>query len=162
VALAGITYPVSQRWQLGAEFRLSSLTGTDAVGDIPAQPGTGNVYTTTLQAIGTGIFTETGVFTLTASQLSADAYDGRLFAVNSRFRFGTRWTVEPAIRWYQQDNISGTQQTRLAPTLRAMFQWREHFSLEGEIAYERSRNESALVTETNNILFYYLGCRWDF
>lgn len=162
VALAGLTYPVSSRWQLGAEFRLSSLTGTDGAGDIPPQPGTGNVYTTTLQAIGTGIFTDSGVVTMTASQLSADAYDGRLFAVNSRFRFGSRWTVEPAIRWYQQDNASGSQLTRLAPTLRALFQWREHFSLEGEVAYERSRSDAALVSERNNILFYYLGCRWDF
>ncbi|MCB1601185.1 MAG: hypothetical protein KDI66_14310 [Xanthomonadales bacterium] len=162
VALAGITYPVSDRWQLGAEFRLSSLTGTEGAGDIPPQPGTGNVYTTTLQAIGTGIFGDSGVITMTASQLSADAYDGRLFALNSRFRFGSRWTLEPAIRWYQQDNASGSSLTRLAPTLRALFQWREHFSLEGEIAYERSRSDAALVSERNNILFYYLGCRWDF
>ena len=62
----------------------------------------------------------------------------------------------------RSDNASGSSLTRLAPTLRALFQWREHFSLEGEIAYERSRSDAALVSERNNILFYYLGCRWDF
>ncbi len=162
VALAGITYPVSSRWQLGAELRVSSLTGTDAFAALPAQPGTGNVYTGTLQAIGTGIFTENGVVTFTASSLSADAYDALLLAANSRFRFGSRWTIEPSIRWYSQDNASGSQLTRLAPTLRGLFQFREHFSLEGEIAYERSSSDAELVDETNNILFYYLGFRWDF
>ena len=162
VALAGITYPISTRWQLGAELRVSSLTGTDAFGALPAQDGTGNVYTGTLQAIGTGVFTENGVVTFTASNLSADAYDAWLLAANSRFRFGSRWIIEPSIRWYQQDNASGSQLTRLAPTLRTLFQWRERFSLEGEIAYERSNSDSALVDESNNILFYYFGFRWDF
>lgn len=162
VALAGVTYPVSSRWQLGAELRVSSLTGTDAFGALPAQASTGNVYTGTLQAIGTGVFTENGVVTFTASNLSADAYDAWLLAANSRFRFGSRWTIEPSIRWYQQDNATGSQLTRLAPTLRTLFQWREHFSLEGEIAYERSKSDAALVDESNNILFYYFGFRWDF
>ena len=162
VALAGITYPVSSRWQLGAELRVSSLTGTEAFGPLPAQVGTGNVYTGTLQAIGTGVFTENGVVTFTASNLSADAYDAWLLAANSRFRFGSRWTIEPSIRWYQQDNATGSQLTRLAPTLRTLFQWREHFSLEGEIAYELSKSDAELVDESNNILFYYFGFRWDF
>lgn len=162
VALAGITSPVSSRWQLGAELRISSLTGTEAFATLPAQDGTGNVYTGNLQAIGTGVFTENGVVTFTASSLSADAYDALLLAANSRFRFGSRWTVEPSIRWYRQDNTSGSQLTRLAPTLRGLFQFREHFSLEGEIGYERSSSDAELVDETNNILFYYLGFRWDF
>jgi tetratricopeptide (TPR) repeat protein len=162
VALAGVTYPVSSRWQLGAELRVSSLTGTDAFGTLPAQPGTGDVYTGTLQAIGTSVFTENGVVTFTASTLSADLYDALLLAANSRFRFGSRWTLEPSIRWYRQDNASGSQLTRLAPTLRGLFQFREHFSLEGEIAYEHSSSDSRLVDESYNILFYYLGFRWDF
>jgi tetratricopeptide (TPR) repeat protein len=162
VALAGVTWPVSGHWQLGGEFRVSSLTGTEGFGALPAQAGTGNVYTGTLQAIGSGVFTETGVVTLTSSRLSADAYDAWLLAANSRFRIGSRWIVEPALRWYRQDNVAGSQLTRVAPTLRMLFQWREHFSLEGEVAYERSRSESALLDETDNILFYYFGFRWDF
>lgn len=162
VGLAGFTYPVSPHWQLGAEVRISSLTGTEAVAGLPATPSTGNVYTTTLQAIGTGVFTESGVVTFTGSSLKADAYDGWLIAANSRFRFGERWTLEPAFRYYRQDNAGGSQLTRIAPTLRALFQWREHFALEGEVAYERSRSDATLINETNNILFYYLGFRWDF
>jgi hypothetical protein len=138
VALAGVTWPVSGHWQLGGEFRVSSLTGTEGFGALPAQAGTGNVYTGTLQAIGSGVFTETGVVTLTSSRLSADAYDAWLLAANSRFRIGSRWIVEPSMRWYRQDNVAGSQLTRVAPTLRMLFQWREHFSLEGEVAYERS------------------------
>lgn len=162
VYLLGTTYPVTTRWQLGAEFRLSSLTGTGAFGAIPAVPSTGNVYTTTLQAIGTGIFTDNGVLTFTTSRLSAREYDAWLAAVNSRYRFGTRWSIEPAVRWYRQNNNNGSTLTRVAPTLRMLFQWREHFSLEGEIAAERSRNQSALSSEVDNILFYYFGFRWDF
>ena len=162
VALAGVTWPVSSHWQLGGEFRVSSLTGTEGFGALPAQAGTGSVYTGTLQAIGSGVFTETGVVTLTSSRLSADAYDAWLLAANSRFRIGSRWIIEPAVRWYRQDNVAGSQLTRVAPTLRMLFQWREHFSLEGEMAYERSRSDSALLDETDNILFYYFGFRWDF
>ena len=66
------------------------------------------------------------------------------------------------MRWYRQDNVTGSQLTRVAPTLRTLFQWREHFSLEGEVAYERSRSDSALFNEIDNILFYYFGFRWDF
>lgn len=162
VALAGLTWPVSSHWQIGGEFRVSSLTGTEGYGALPAQAGTGNVYTGTLQAIGSGVFTETGVVTFTTSRLSADVYDAWLVAANSRFRVGSRWIIEPAVRWYRQDNVTGSQLTRVAPTLRTLFQWREHFSLEGEVAYERSRSDSALFNEIDNILFYYFGFRWDF
>ena len=168
VLLIGTTQPVSSKWQIGAEFRLSSLTGTEAFGDFPAQPSTGNVYTGTLTAIGTGFLTETGVVTLTASRLSADAYDAWLMAVNSRFRFGNRWSLEPAVRWYRQNNVAnvsapnGSSLTRIAPTIRGIFQIRESFSLEGEISAERSRFDSTALVDTSNILFYYLGFRWDF
>ncbi|MBP8297329.1 MAG: tetratricopeptide repeat protein [Burkholderiales bacterium] len=162
VLLVGGTYPVSKHWQLGAEVRQSSLTGTGATATLPATEGTGDVLAFTLQAIGTGIFTDTGVLTLTASELVSDAYDAILLAANSRFIVGGRWTVEPSLRFYRQVSATDTTLQRLTPTIRVIYQLRDRLSFESEFTLERSTVDSELLDETNDLVFYYLGLRYDF
>lgn len=162
VLLLGGTYPVSKRWQLGAEVRQSSLTGTGATATLPATEGTGDVLAYTLQAIGTGVFTETGVLTLTASELISDAFDATLLAANARFIIGGKWTLEPSLRYYRQVSATDTTLQRLTPTVRLIYQFRDRLSFESEFTLERSTVDTELLDETNDLVFYYLGLRYDF
>ena len=165
VLLLGAQHPVTSHWQLGAEFRLSSVSGTIATDSLPATLGTGDVYSYTLQAIGTGIFTPSSVLVFNGVRLTSRAYDAWLASVNARFRPTDRWTIEPTLRYYIQDNKNpdplnnGSSFKRLSPSLRMTYQLREKISLESEVSMERSRSNSDLVNENSNLLFYYIGYR---
>lgn len=165
VLLLGAQHPVTSHWQLGAEFRLSSVSGTIATDSLPATLGTGNVYSYTLQAIGTGIFTPSSVLVFNGVRLTSRAYDAWLASVNARFRPTDRWTIEPTLRYYIQDNKNpdplnnGSSFKRLSPSLRMTYQLREKVSLESEVSMERSRSNSDSVNENSNLLFYYIGYR---
>lgn len=168
VLLLGGLVPVSPKWQMGAEFRVSSVSDTVATATLPAAPGTGNVYSYTLQAIGSGIFTPSTVVVFNGNRLTSDAFDAWLVSVNTRFRPTERWSVEPTLRYYIQDNkptavlANAPRLKRLSPTLRTTYQLSEKVSLEGEISAERSQTNSLLVNENSNVLFYYFGYRAEF
>jgi tetratricopeptide (TPR) repeat protein len=167
VLLLGAQHPVTKHWQLGAEFRLSSVSGTIATDTLPASQGTGNVYSYTIQAIGTGIFTPSSVLVFNGVRLTSRAYDAWLASVNARFRPTERWAIEPTLRYYIQDNknadptSNGSNFKRLSPSVRMTYQWREKISLESEISLERSSSNSTMVNENSNLLFYYIGYRVD-
>lgn len=161
VLLLGASYPVSTRWQLGLEGRQSSIGGTTATATLPATAGTGDVYTVTAQAIGTGLWSPSSVVVLSTSRLTSRDYDAWLFSTNTRFNLAERWTLEPGIRWYSQDNANGSTLRRIAPNLRTTWRLRETASLESEVTLERSRSRNGLVSEDSNLLFYYFGYRID-
>jgi tetratricopeptide (TPR) repeat protein len=168
VLLLGGLVPVSPKWQLGAEFRLSSVSDTIATATLPVAPGTGNVYSYTVQAIGSGIFTPSTVLVFNGNRLTSDAFDAWLISANTRFRPTEHWSVEPTLRYYIQDNkptavlANAPRLKRLSPTLRTTYQLREKISLEGEISAERSQTNSSVVNENSNVLFYYFGYRAEF
>lgn len=161
VLLLGGTYPVTAGWQVGLEGRLSSIGGTAATATLPATAGTGDVYTVTAQAIGTGVWSPSSVLVFSTSRLTSRDYDAWLLAANARFNAGERWTLEPGLRWYQQDNANGASLRRLSPSLRTTWRLRDSASLESEVTLERSRSRNGPVREDSNLLFYYLGYRVD-
>lgn len=162
VLLLGALYPVTSHWQLGSEFRVSSVTGTAATSTLPATPGSGNVYSYTLQAIGTGIISPSTVIVFNGNRSTSDTFNAWLGSVNARFRPAERWSLEPALRYYVQDNKTGSRLKRLSPTLRTTFQLRDKISLESEISVESSATHGVVVDERSSVLFYYIGYRAEF
>ena len=102
------------------------------------------------------------MFVVNGSYLSAPTYNGWLIALNPRFVFATKWTVEPILRWYRQSDKAGTRLTRWSPTLRGSYRWSDKISIDAEASWEIGKSTSALVNEKTNFLFYYIGYRYDF
>jgi tetratricopeptide (TPR) repeat protein len=162
VAMLGGAYTVSPKWQLSADYRLSSVSGTIATANLPASPDTGQVKTISAHAIGTGLFTPSGVLVFNTSYLTSAAYDAWLFGITSRFRVGPNWIIEPGLKYYRQDNAIGSVSKRLTPVGRLTYQLREHIALEAEVNLEKTKTTAALNNEDATSLFYYIGYRYDF
>lgn len=159
----GTTVPVLAKWQLGLEYRASSLGGAAATGNLPATPPTGRIDTYTLQAIGTSIWGRYDVVAFTASYLKGDASTAKLLAINPRLQFFDRLRIEPSLRWYRQDDLATRVETvRITPGLRLTYPLTDRFSLESEATVERSRADGPTIRETVQRVFYFLGFRWDF
>ncbi|MBK8739529.1 MAG: hypothetical protein IPM02_08295 [Betaproteobacteria bacterium] len=162
VFLAGITQQLSPRWQVGFDFRAASLTGTPAIGILPATPGTGTVYAYTLQAIGNGLTPLQDILVVSASHLNGKLNDAQQASIDYRFVIFKDLVVEPILRWYRQTDSLGVRLTRMTPSLKLVYRIKDRFSIEAEADMEFSRTVGPLINEDITRRFYYIGWRWDF
>ncbi len=162
VFLASVTHQFTKQWQLGGDVRVSSLTGTPAFGDLAAVAQTGNIYTYSAQAIGTGLFDLNDVTILSASYLTGSTNRAWSTFANSRLQFAERWLVEPSLKWYRQRDNAGIQLVRTTGALKVSYRVWEKVLLESEYTFERSQTTGALIDDDTSRHLYYLGYRWDF
>jgi hypothetical protein len=163
VYLVGVTHPVTPQWQLGLDVRLSSLSGTPASDVAPAQPGTGNVWTYTLQAIGTSLVARwRDILVVNGSVLDGVRLDGWQVGVDYRFSPIEPLTIQPMYRYYRQEDTLGARLLRHMPGVRVIYYVRERFSIEAEYAMEKSTSTGPSVRDASTRHFWYLGWRWDF
>ncbi len=163
VFLVGITHPFTQKWQVGFDFRMSSLSGTPATTLVPATPGTdGNVYTYTLQAIGNGLTRFSDILVVNANVLRGSMLDAWQTGIDFRFVPLALLTLEPSLKFYHQSDSQGTKLDRWSPGLRFIYQLRERFSIEGEYNAEKTRTKGDLLDDDSLHHFFYLGWRWIF
>src|SRR5882762_4091568 len=71
LASAGLTHPVSDVWQIGADVRVSRISHTDGTNNVPGAPGTGYVYAYTGQVIGISLFATRDVTVVSVSRVTA-------------------------------------------------------------------------------------------
>jgi TolA-binding protein len=162
IAYAGLMHPVTSIWQLGANLSVSRISHTDGTNNYPATPGSGYIYTSTVQAIGTGVFATRDVTVISASRVSSDTYTGLGGQFTSRFPVGASWTLDGAVLWYKQDNQDGSTLQRVSPVGRATYRWRNSISLELEAGIENTSARSAFLQEDSRRYFFSAGYRWDF
>lgn len=158
----GVSLTLSPKWQMSADYRLSSVSGTIATATLPASDPTGDIKTLSAQVIGTGIFSPSDVFIVNTNYLTSRAYDAWLVGLSTRMKVGESWVLEPGIKYYLQDNAAGSVSRRLSPVGRFAYRRTEHLSFEGEFNLERTRTEASTTSEDLLSLFYYLGYRYDF
>jgi hypothetical protein len=182
----GFTHPVSDRWQLGADYRLSEISRTEdvvaviplaAIGtclgtidfvnntcllDTASQQGTGKNHVVTLQAIGTNLFATNAVGVASVSFIAAPTYHGQSYSLNYVLPIRERWRIDTNLRYYtQHDNMSGGQD-RTSGSVKLSYQWRNSLYLEAEVGEEVSNNSSTTQSDHTKRDYFYGGVRWDF
>ena len=164
-ATAGFLTPLSEIWQLGGDFswsRTGDLPGQtlDDGTVIPPTPATGNIYIYSLRAIGSGLLTTNDVNVFSLSLNNGDIYHGELFVYNNTTRLG-RWTLEPSLKYYQQQSDPDTDLARWTPELHLTYLWKDNLSLEADYTYEHSTTTSPDSQDVSQQHFFYAGYRWD-
>ena len=182
----GMTYPLSERWQLGGDYQLSRISSTQPVVaviplgvigtcigvinvtdntceiDTAAQLGSGNTHSVTLQAIGNSLFKANAVGVASVTFIQAPTYSGQAVLVNYILPFSERWRLDGNLRYYTQKNDAGGSQDRLSPSFKLSYQWQNDWYLEMEIGEEISHSSTATVTDHVTRDYFYAGVRWEF
>lgn len=158
----GVTQPLTSKWQLGADVRVSSLSATPGIGLLPGTRGTGMVYTYSLQAIGSSLFGNGDVTLLNASRLTGAVNRAFSTGIAERLTLGERWVVEPSLRWYHQRDDLDVSVGRISTGLKLSYKVRETLLLDAEVNWERTRTEGESADNVTARRFYYLGYRWAF
>lgn len=164
-AMAGFLTPLNETWQVGADL---SLTNTGALpgqtladGTVLAPtPATGNIYTYSMRGIGSSLLTsnDVNVFSLTLNK--GDTYHGELVAYNNTTRLNL-WTLEPSLKYYQQQTDPNTHLVRWTPEIHLTYLWRDNLSLEADYTYEHATTTSPGNQDVSQQHFFYAGYRWD-
>lgn len=164
-ALLGLTTPVSEKWQAGADARFTNVGPLPAIVvngiAIPAQPATGNIYSYDLQAIGTNLYSSRDTNVFSATYLTGPTQEGYQLAFNNLSLIAARWTVEPSLRYYTQKDTREVKLTRWMPGLRLTYLVRDNMALEGEFNWEKTRIVGPASQDDTSRGFFYLGYRWN-
>ena len=162
-ALAGVTHPLDEHWQLGADLRLTSVGAIAPVPGVLPQglPASGRLWSTSAQVIGSNLYSarDTHVFSLTL--LKAPTYRGWVWSYNHLSEPWPRLQLEPSLRIYGQNGPSNVNTLRWSPGMRLAWRGGEKWSIEGEVSAERSKTTGPAQNEHVNRIFYYLGYRLE-
>ncbi|MEW5770208.1 MAG: hypothetical protein AB1831_07560 [Pseudomonadota bacterium] len=182
----GMTHPLSERWQVGADYRRTSISSTqpvtvvlplsmlsacvgtiDAINgtcviDTAAMPGSGVSHVFTVQGIGNNLFAPNAVGVGNLSHILAPTYTGTAVSLVYLRPLGEKWKLDINLRYYTQQSDNGDRQRRLSPSLRLSYQWKSNWYFEGEIGREISDYSTSTLSDHTVRDYIYFGIRWDY
>ncbi len=183
--MLGLLHAVSKDWQLGGDVRLNRISGTsatncliilpgtstlflnpNAITDAPcslqALPGTGNIWTYTVQAIGANVPVENMTFVANGSYITSSAYTGQALSLNSLARLTPQWQFDTFIILYRQKDNLNVELYRVTPTIRIDYRFFNSWTLEGSGGIEMTKSNSPTQKDSTTREFFFAGLRWDF
>lgn len=171
----GFTQQLSQKWQIGADVRVSNYEGLPAsglidpatqlptiTGVIAETPGTGNEFGISSQMIGSNLYSSRDSTVLSMTFTSSPVYKGQIFYIYNRSNFSDKWSFDASFQYYRLNYDSGTVMTRVMPMLRTAYQVRQSVSLNMDAGLEATHTESLTQISDGQRQFYSVGFRWDF
>ncbi|MEK7299651.1 MAG: tetratricopeptide repeat protein, partial [Nitrospirota bacterium] len=182
--LVGVLHAVSKDWQIGGDVRLNRISGTgqtnclvilpgtstlflnpnatsDAACSLQAQPGTGNIYTYTAQAIGANFPFENTTFVANASYITSPAYNGESLSLNTLARLTPQLQFDTFVLLYHQKDNLNVDLYRVTPTIRLDYRFFNSWTLEGSGGVEKTLTNSPSQKDSTMRQFFFLGLRWD-
>lgn len=182
----GVTRPFSEKWQLGLDYRMSSISSTQPVLavlplavigtclgtidfvnntciiDTASQRGSGLNHVVTVQAVGTNLGFSNAVGIANLSLIKAPTYTGQASSLGYVFPFWEQMRIDTNLRYYRQKDDGENKQDRLALSLKLSYQWHSSLYLEGEMGREVSNSSGVIRNDHSTRNYLYLGVRGDF
>jgi hypothetical protein len=150
--IVSLTRPVSERFSIGADATLWSLSSMPESGGVPAIPSTGTEYYYAVHLIGTSLLREGDLIALNLGY--ADSYNANRYMldINSRFPLTRNFRIGPRLFFGYRD-ATDRENTRLTvrPTIRLNYRFLSGVELEfeGGAEWERHSLESSSIQTWN-------------
>ena len=160
VVSAGATHTLSRNLQLGTDLSFSQFSGLPPSAGQAAIPQD-TTATLTGRMVGTELLHKGEVSVLGLSLINGSSYNAVAAFLTDRGRYVHHWQVDAGLKAYLQANDSGTQLTRLTPSVRVQYtHGKATFDL--EIGHEHSDSVNPLVSQATDRDYLTLGYRYDF
>lgn len=165
----GITQPLSGKWQVGGDVRVSNTTGKPASGVLntvqgflDADPGRGAEKSVSAQLIGSGLYKVGDIWSFTAALNTSSSVRGNSLFIYNHMDMPWGWTLDSSVQLYKQTDQFNAVTTRFAPTVRGSYRLQEQLTFDADLGFESTKNEGANVTTKTLRVFGSAGVRWDF
>lgn len=161
--LLGVTQPVTEQWQVGADIRLTSVGAIAPVPSInfPGSAASGNIWSGSLQLIGTNLYSERDTHVASLTLFKQPGHNGWQLSYNNMSAPTPRLQLEPSLRIYGDNGTGGVKTLRWSPGMRLAWRGGEKWVIEGEVSAESSKTTSPTLNDNSTRVFYYLGYRLD-
>jgi hypothetical protein len=167
----GLTYPLSPKWQLGADYRAASISGTREAWTYPtaenpdpilvaAYPAQGTNHVVGLQAIGYNLMATNDLGVVNTNFIKGADYNGQALSGSYVYSYGDAWRLELNLRYYQQKNDATETQKRTSPSLKLGYRW-GFASIEGEAGQEDVKVDGPERVERSNRKYVFVGYRLE-
>ena len=164
LALLGVTKQITERWQLGGDFRYTRTSGTQGAGIVPGQPGSGSIFAYTVQAVGTNTIFNSDTSVIMATLIDDPSYNSQYMSFANSVTLRDKWRLDSTLLYYQEQDETKVKTWKVAPSFHINYFWRDNMSFEAEMTVVRTHtNDPVSATKTdlwNETLF--AGYRWDF
>jgi hypothetical protein len=160
--LLSASKPLNDKWQLTGDIRFSDIGALPAVGNFEATPATGAQHGVSLQLTGSNVYSKRDINNFNLSLLSTPYFRGVQLAYNNLTGFGeNKFTLEPSLRLYSQQDVAGTSMTRVTPGIRGTYNVSKRVSAMGEFMLEHSTNQGPTNNDTTDSVYFYFGIRYE-
>lgn len=154
--------PLNDTWQYSIDASVYYTSGTPASGGVAAQPAPGTEYFSSLQFVGTGVFSERD--TVSVAFRFADASTSDLFLVDTYRRSNaggsTRWKPRLQVGYRQFDD--GSTETFAVPSINMTYKASERTDFELELGARFSNRDAPSFSEEANEFFVTAGVNRSF
>lgn len=165
----GITKPLTDKWQVGGDVRVSNTTGTSASGVLnsiqgylAANPSRGTEKSVTGQIIGNGLYKAGDIWSFSATLNTSSNVSGNSFYVYNHMDLNNGWGLDSSVQLYRQTDQFNAVTTRFSPTVRGTYRLRDQLTFDADLGFESTKNEGTNVTTDTLRFFGSAGLRWDF
>jgi hypothetical protein len=182
----GVTRPFSDKWQVGLDYRASSISSTQPIVavlplavigtclgtidqvnntcliDTASQRGSGLNHVVSMQAVGTNLFFPNAVGLANISLIKAPTFKGEASSLGYVFPLMEQFRIDSNLRYYNQKDDSDNKQDRLSFSTKLSYQWRTSLYLEGELGHEVSNSSGITRNDHSKRDYVYFGVRGDF
>jgi hypothetical protein len=135
---------------------------TDAPCSLQALPGTGNIWTYGVQAIGTDVPFERQTDVLNASYITSPAYRGESVTLSTLGRYGEKRQADLFLILYHQKDSNNVNLYRGTPTFRLSYRFFDNWLFEASAGVEKTITDSSNQRDSTLREFFFGGIRWDF
>jgi len=156
----GIKSKFLRKIQLGGDISYSAVSSLPASAGQLAVAGS-ETATLTGRAIGTKLFFDNEITVAGLSFINNTSYRAFAAYLTDRNRIKNKWRLDLGLKWYTQDNNSGTSLVRLTPSVRVEYK-RKKTTFEFELGRESSQSINPLQNENIDRDFVTIGYRYDF
>lgn len=182
----GVTRPLTDKWQVGLDYRASSISSTQPIVavlplavigtclgtidqvnntcliDTASQRGSGLNHVISMQAVGTNLLFPNAVGLANISLIKAPTFKGEASSLGYVFPLNEQLRIDSNLRYYNQKDDSDNKQDRLSFSTKLSYQWRTSLYLEGEIGREVSNSSGITRNDHSKRDYVYFGVRGDF
>ena len=154
---AGLSYPISTKWQINADASQSTIEETPASGGVLSTPGASYSYYST-SLIASSLLKEGDVTIFGARYSDSDTTRVISLTVDSRYPIGRTWRLNPRLRVDRRQRLADASYEWLyTPGLRIQYRRSQRLRIEFEAGKQFSQRETADVDLDRESYFINLG-----
>jgi hypothetical protein len=168
----GLSRPLTEQFQVNADFGLTNLSGTKTSGGVDGSKGTGNEFLYSTDLTGSSLLTDGDLFVLGFRYLDLNKSNVKTVSLNTRYPITRELRINPRFRFDMKDDTDDkTTRLTFRPSVRVTYRALKHLQLEveGGVEWEKQERSDAERTATDlseydrtESYFVLVGYRLDF